>query len=181
MNSTLVDFSMCMLDFVQSPRAKSKIKAWFAKEALVESSDVGREDLTKLMRREGLPFKKLMGGDALLMIARELGAADLQQLFFMIGEGKLSATFVVKRLIAAHGGAQGLAEDLSSSVFVPARQRTDAERPAVEVTGIDDVLVKLIAKDGVKLARRTAAKYREMQNIPSSFDRRRQSVMAGQA
>jgi GTP diphosphokinase / guanosine-3',5'-bis(diphosphate) 3'-diphosphatase len=26
---------------------------------------------------------------------------------------------------------------------VPARQRTDAERPAVEVTGIDDVLVKL--------------------------------------
>jgi DNA-directed RNA polymerase specialized sigma54-like protein len=32
----------------------------------------------------------------------------------------------------------------------------------------------------VKLARRTAAKYREMQNIPSSFDRRRQSVMAGQ-
>lgn len=131
------------LDFVQSPRAKSKIKAWFAKEARVESSDVGREDLTKLMRREGLPFKKLMGGDALLMIARELGAADLQQLFFMIGEGKLSATFVVKRLIAAHGGAQGLAEDLSSSVFVPARRRTDAERPAVEVTGIDDVLVKL--------------------------------------
>lgn len=131
------------LDFVQSPRAKSKIRAWFAKEARVESSEVGREDLTKLMRREGLPFKKLMSGDALLIIARELGAADLHQLFLMIGEGKVSATFVVKRLIAAHGGQEGLAEDMSSSVAVPPRRRTDIDKPAVEVTGIDDVLVKL--------------------------------------
>jgi guanosine-3',5'-bis(diphosphate) 3'-pyrophosphohydrolase len=131
------------LDFVQSPRARSKIKAWFAKEARVESSEVGREDLTKLMRREGLPFKKLMSGDALLIIARELGASDLHQLFLMIGEGKVSATFVVKRLIAAHGGREGLAEDISSSVVVPPRRRTDIERPAVEVTGVDDVLVKL--------------------------------------
>lgn len=131
------------LDFVQSPRARSKIKAWFAKEARVESSEVGREDLTKLMRREGLPFKKLMSGDALLIIARELGASDLHQLFLMIGEGKVSATFVVKRLIAAHGGSEGLAEDISSSVIVPPRRRTDIDRPAVEVTGVDDVLVKL--------------------------------------
>ncbi|MFZ9283142.1 MAG: RelA/SpoT family protein [Candidatus Nanopelagicales bacterium] len=131
------------LDFVQSPRARSKIKAWFAKEAREESSEVGREDLTKLMRREGLPFKKLMSGDALLMIAKELGAADLHQLFLMIGEGKVSATFVVKRLIAAHGGTEGLAEDLSSSIAVPPRRRTDVDRPAVEVTGVEDVLVKL--------------------------------------
>jgi GTP pyrophosphokinase len=131
------------LDFVQSPRARSKIKAWFAKEAREESSEVGREDLTKLMRREGLPFKKLMSGEALSMIARELGAVDLHQLFLMIGEGKVSASFVVKRLIAAHGGAEGLAEDISSSVALPSRRRTDVDRPAVEVTGVDDVLVKL--------------------------------------
>ena len=38
----------------------------------------------------------------------------------------------------------------------------------------------MIAAEGVHLARRTAAKYREMLNIPSSFERRRRAIMAGQ-
>ena len=44
----------------------------------------------------------------------------------------------------------------------------------------DDALVQMIAAEGVHLARRTAAKYREMLNIPSSFERRRRAIMAGQ-
>lgn len=43
----------------------------------------------------------------------------------------------------------------------------------------DDAIVQLVAKDGVQLARRTVAKYREMLNIPSSVQRRRQAVVSG--
>lgn len=43
----------------------------------------------------------------------------------------------------------------------------------------DDQLVRLMQAEGVSVARRTVAKYREQLNIPSSSARRRQAVVAG--
>ena len=37
----------------------------------------------------------------------------------------------------------------------------------------DDTIVELLRKDGVDIARRTVAKYREAMRIPSSVQRRR--------
>ena len=42
----------------------------------------------------------------------------------------------------------------------------------------DDLIAKMVSKNGVKLARRTVAKYREMLNIPSSSQRRMQARLA---
>jgi RNA polymerase sigma-54 factor len=39
----------------------------------------------------------------------------------------------------------------------------------------DELIAKLVSKKGVKLARRTVAKYREMLNIPSSSERKRRA------
>ena len=41
----------------------------------------------------------------------------------------------------------------------------------------DDIVAKLVSKNGVKLARRTVAKYREMLNIPSSSERKRRAKL----
>ena len=41
----------------------------------------------------------------------------------------------------------------------------------------DDLIAKLVSKKGVKLARRTVAKYREMMNIPSSSERKRRAKL----
>ena len=43
----------------------------------------------------------------------------------------------------------------------------------------DDAIAKAISDEGVTLARRTVAKYREQLNIPSSVQRRRQALVAG--
>ena len=43
----------------------------------------------------------------------------------------------------------------------------------------DDAIVEILAKEGIVLARRTVAKYRKMENIPSSFARKRRNVIAG--
>ena len=42
----------------------------------------------------------------------------------------------------------------------------------------DDAIAKLVSGQGVKLARRTVAKYREMLRIPSSSERRRRARLA---
>jgi RNA polymerase sigma-54 factor len=43
----------------------------------------------------------------------------------------------------------------------------------------DDQLVRLMQAEGVTVARRTVAKYREQLNIPASSARRRQAILSG--
>ena len=54
------------LQFVQTPRARSKIRQWFSRERRVDAIDSGREELVKALRREGLPVQKLAQSAALL-------------------------------------------------------------------------------------------------------------------
>ncbi len=61
-----------------------------------------------------------------------------------------------------------------SSESIKARIKTmiDAEKPDDVLS--DDAIVEALQKDGVDIARRTVAKYRDMLNIPSSVQRRKQ-------
>jgi GTP pyrophosphokinase len=63
-----------------------------------------------------------------------------------VGEGRVSATSVVQRIMAAHGGAEGATEDLSE-VINPTRVSQGKARPqgdpGIVVDGDDDVWVKL--------------------------------------
>jgi RNA polymerase sigma-54 factor len=43
----------------------------------------------------------------------------------------------------------------------------------------DEEIVENFAKIGIEIARRTVAKYRKIENIPSSFDRRKQAKLNG--
>ena len=43
----------------------------------------------------------------------------------------------------------------------------------------DDAIVESLTSDGIMLARRTVAKYRKLDNIPSSFARKRRNILAG--
>ena len=51
--------------------------------------------------------------------------------------------------------------------------------PASFSTNLDSNLREILSKEGIVLARRTVAKYRKMENIPSSFARKRRNVIAG--
>lgn len=43
----------------------------------------------------------------------------------------------------------------------------------------DDAIVENLASEGISLARRTVAKYRKIENIPSSFARKRRNILTG--
>jgi GTP pyrophosphokinase len=44
-----------LADFVKSPRARSKIRQWFTKERREEAIERGKDQIAKLMRKEGCP------------------------------------------------------------------------------------------------------------------------------
>ena len=53
------------LSFVASPRAKTKIKQWFAKERREEAIEAGKEAITREARRTGTPLQQLVSPDGM--------------------------------------------------------------------------------------------------------------------
>ena len=51
--------------FVVSPRAKAKIRQWFAKERREEALETGKEAITREVRRGGLPLQRLVNGGSM--------------------------------------------------------------------------------------------------------------------
>jgi GTP diphosphokinase / guanosine-3',5'-bis(diphosphate) 3'-diphosphatase len=133
------------LTFVRSPRARSKIRQWFTKERREEAVERGKEQIAKLMRKEGLPLKRLMSHDSLTQAARHFKIADVSALYAAVGEGNLSAQAVVRRVIDEHGGADGASEDLAEAVTITGRRSKSPSGgdAGVIVKGAPDVWVKL--------------------------------------
>ncbi len=135
------------LNFVQSPRARSKIRQWFTKERREEAIERGKDEIAKLMRKEGLPLKRLLTHDSLSLVASAFRLADVSALYAAVGEGNLGAQTVVRKVIELHGGDEGAQEDLAEAVTITGRSRRP-RRPTsgdagVIVTGSPDVWVKL--------------------------------------
>ena len=49
------------LQIVASSRARNKIRQWFSRERREDAIETGREELSRALRREGLPLHKLLG------------------------------------------------------------------------------------------------------------------------
>jgi GTP pyrophosphokinase len=135
------------LSFVKSPRARTKIRQWFAKERREDAIESGKESISRTMRKHGLPLQRLMGGDALLTLAKDLHFNDVSALYAAVGEGNLSSQSVVQRLIVALGGPEGAVEDIAETET--ATRATTRPRPA----GDPGVVVKGHTEVWTKLAR----------------------------
>ena len=130
------------LNFVQSPRARSKIKAWFTKERREEAVDAGRESIARQMRKAGLPLQKIFAGHSLLELAHELRYTDIDGLYSAVGDGHVSAVSIIEKLVAALGTDDSHPEPTMDAL--PTRTPTTRRSSnAIDVEGADDVLVKL--------------------------------------
>ncbi|CAN2201441.1 SpoT Guanosine polyphosphate pyrophosphohydrolases/synthetases [Candidatus Nanopelagicaceae bacterium] len=130
------------LNFVKSPRARSKIKAWFSKERREEAIDAGRESIARQMRKAGLPLQKIFAGHSLLELAHDMHYADIDALYSAVGDGHVSASSIIEKLIASIGAEDSHPQPTIEHIptGVQAARRTSS---AIEVEGVDDVLVKL--------------------------------------
>jgi GTP pyrophosphokinase len=135
------------LGYVRSPRARNKIRQWFTKERREEAIEHGKDQIARLMRKEGQPLKRVLTHDSLSTVAAEMRLADVSALYAAVGEGNLGAQTVVRRVIDLHGGEEGAAEDLAEGVrLTPERTRAKQSvggDAGVIVKGISDVWVKL--------------------------------------
>ncbi len=135
------------LNFVASPRARNKIKAWFTKERREEAIEAGKAQLARAMRKQNLPLQRLMNHESLTALADEMRLSDVAALYAEIGENHISANTVVSRLVRMVGGDAGAEEDLAEATIpgTATASRSRTSDPGIVVEGMDssDVWVKV--------------------------------------
>jgi len=132
------------LQFVATPRARNKIRQWFARGRREDALDQGRDLLQRQMRKQNLPFKRLATEDAMEQIAADLKYPDLDALYVAVGDGHVSPQSVVARLSRLISGTSD--EDVTDDVPLarPVKiARPDHVAQGVMVKGLPDVWVKL--------------------------------------
>jgi len=136
------------LNFVKSARARNKIRQWFSKERREAAVEAGKDQIAKVMRKQGLPLQRLMSAETLRTVASDLHYPDLSGLYAAVGEGRVSAQSVVSKLVRVVSGTVGAQEDLAELTPIPPKV-SRAPRPStaadsgIEVEGAADVWVRL--------------------------------------
>ena len=129
------------LKIVATPRARNKIRQWFSRERREDAIENGREELTKALRKEGLPVQKITNSPMLVTLASSMNYLDLDALYAAIGDGHVSPRSVAQRLARELRGGEH-EEQLPTTVRQPRRPRR-AQAAGVHVEGLDDVMVRL--------------------------------------
>ena len=131
------------LQFVQTPRARSKIRQWFTRGRREDALDQGKDALQRLMRKQNLPFKRLATEETLRQVAVGLKYAKLEDLYVALGEGHVSPQSVVarvSRLLTGHSEEDVTEVPLARPVRIGGKQDIGQ---GVVVKGLPDVWVRL--------------------------------------
>jgi GTP pyrophosphokinase len=128
------------LSFVQTSRARSKVRQWINLYERQQATDVGRRLIEKEARQQGVSLKKVAAED-LLRLAAEYGRAKAEDLYADLGYGKYSARQVVAKLTGK------AAQDQTSQPAEPPPLVSKVKRilgirdPSILVLGQDNLMV----------------------------------------
>ena len=128
------------LDFVESPRARNKIRQWFSRERREEMIEVGRDELAAEFRRIGIALAGIWASDALASQVEAAGHKDIDSFLADVGEGTILAGDVARSVAEALSGGDH-PEHLAGDLRVDRPRRHVGG--SIRVEGTDDVIVRL--------------------------------------
>lgn len=137
-------------EFLVSPRAKAKVRQWFAKERREEHLEAGRDALAAEVQRGGLPMHRLFTASSMKQVAEQLHYPDVDALYTAIGAGHVSAQHVAHQLVSLFGDTDDAVDALASRTpFSELEQsriqhtKDSSTGTGILVEGSPDVMAKL--------------------------------------
>jgi guanosine-3',5'-bis(diphosphate) 3'-pyrophosphohydrolase len=131
------------LSFVATPRARNKIRQWFARGRRDDALDQGKDLLKTLMRKQNLSVKRLASEDSMRQVAADLRYPDLEALYVAVGEGHVSPRSVMARLTRQAAGTTTDEDVTDVPLARPVRIAKPSVSKGVMVKGLPDVWVRL--------------------------------------
>ncbi len=128
------------LQFVQTPRARAKIRQWHSRERREDAIDAGRHDLLIELRRLELPVQELMGSDLLREVAGEMHYTELDAFYEAIGEQHVQPRVVAQRTRQRLSEGQ---DRLPVTAQKPSRTNARRRAAGVHAEGLDDGFIRL--------------------------------------
>jgi len=134
------------LNIVRTSSARSKIRSYFSRASREDDLAKGKEELGKILRKQGMQVSASAVTKALDVVAKEMNLQQGDDLLAVIGGGKQSPKQVVTKLIkvlAKEGYTTPPPEPEPQVLLAPPRPSRRKSSTGVRVKGIDDVLVRL--------------------------------------
>ncbi|SPD74433.1 GTP pyrophosphokinase [uncultured Desulfobacterium sp.] len=128
------------LEFVKTPRAKTRIRQWINSQVREESINLGRDILEKDLQKVHLTVPNLIRSEQLAAVSRELSFHSVEDMVAQIGLGKISAKQVIGRLKPRLGVEEEKPAGLVSKVV--GRMKRRKADGGIRVKGVDDMLVR---------------------------------------
>jgi GTP pyrophosphokinase len=123
------------LGYLQSPRSRAKVRAWFNAQAAEATIARGREAVEKLLAREGRTALKLDD------LAHQLGFKTADALFEVVGKDEFSLKPIEQLLRPA--APDSAPNDDADATRQHVRPATQGPRGGVLVVGVDSLLTNL--------------------------------------
>jgi GTP pyrophosphokinase len=127
------------LGYLASPRAKSKVRAWFNAIAITETIAKGREAVEKLLQREGKTALKLDD------LAAQLGFKAADDLFEVVGKDEFSLRTIEQLFRPAEPEVDADAQLLLRAARLAEKgmAKATSSKSGVLVVGVDSLLTQL--------------------------------------
>jgi len=135
------------LKIVVTGRAKSRIKQWFKREEKEKLINLGKELLAKEFKKKELSCNVIFKDEEVERLKKHFGVKDLDELFYLIGAGKVTPKQVV-RLYAEKEQKETKEESEKTEAFIVETPHRDNFIPEISgdiimVDGTDNVLFHL--------------------------------------
>jgi GTP pyrophosphokinase len=137
------------LQMVKTSRARAKIRQWLRKEEKERALALGREICERELKSRDTSLKKLVKGGQLRLLLTKLRAASLDELLTKVGAGEVSIPQLERALLPEEQVKQEEVKRQEAELLektadsAPSKPVPAGGRGAVQVDGIDDLLIKI--------------------------------------
>ncbi len=133
------------LQLVKTSRARAKIRQWLRKEEKEKILQEGRDICDRELKRLDTSLKKLTKSGQIRLLQEELRCNSLDDLLAKLGTGTITFRHLERVLIPKEVQQQEEQEEelLEQLVEVGPQKPTPSTRGAVQIDGVDDMLIKI--------------------------------------
>jgi len=129
------------LKYVQTSRAKTKIRQWFKTEEREKSITLGKEIFDRELRKYNLQHAKLIKSGELAKVSTEFSFQGVEDLLAAVGYGKVTANQIIGKIVPQEK-LEEKEKEQKSRLQRLIQKISPGQKNALLIKGVDNVMVR---------------------------------------